>query len=238
MSIPTKTTVNRASIPALMPDLFDAPQDDDRKKFVTISGNIGAGKSSLTDILSSYFGWEAFYENVDDNPYLDDFYDDMRRWSFNLQVFFLSSRFHHQRRIEESDESVVQDRSIYEDAEIFARNLYEMNLMSERDYRNYTELFGIMTSYLQPPTLLVYLKASVPTLVDHIQARGRNFESTIRIDYLERLQKHYSNWIDSYDRGPKMIVNVDEVDFVNNDSDRRQVVSQIESRLYGLFPDE
>jgi len=238
-NLPVARIENRP-LPALhpMPDLFDTPNTDRTKKFVTISGNIGAGKSSLTDILSSYFGWEAFYENVDDNPYLDDFYDDMRRWSFNLQVFFLSSRFHHQRSIEESEQSVVQDRSIYEDAEIFARNLYEMNLMSERDYKNYTELFNIMTSYLQAPSLLVYLKASVPTLVDHIQMRGRNFESTIRIDYLERLQKHYTRWIENYDRGPKMIVDVDEVDFVNKDADRRQVVSQIESRLYGLFPDE
>ena len=224
-----------------MPDLFDAPAADGssgNKKFVTISGNIGAGKSSLTDILSSYFGWRAFYERVDDNPYLDDFYNDMRRWSFNLQVFFLSSRFRHQRRIEESEQSVVQDRSIYEDAEIFARNLYQMNLMSERDYENYTELFKIMTSYLQAPTLLVYLKASVPTLVNHIQSRGREFESTIRIDYLERLQEHYTRWIENYNRGPKMIIDVDEVDFVHNEADRRQVVSQIESRLYGLFPEE
>lgn len=208
------------------------------KKHVAIGGNIGAGKSSLTRVLSDYFGWESFYEQVDDNPYLTDFYNDMRRWSFNLQVYFLSSRFKHQQYIENADGSVVQDRSIYEDAEIFARNLHEMGLMSKRDYENYTELFAIMTSYLRPPSLLVYLRASVPTLVNHIQQRGRDYESTIRIDYLERLQRHYENWIEAYDLGPKMIVDVDELDFVNDDDDRRDVVSRIESRLFGLFPDE
>lgn len=208
------------------------------KKYVAIGGNIGAGKSSLTQVLSEYFGWEAFYEQVDDNPYLTDFYNDMRRWSFNLQVYFLSSRFKHQQYIEDVDHSVVQDRSIYEDAEIFARNLHEMGLMSKRDYENYTKLFAIMTSYLKPPSLLVYLRASVPTLVNHIQQRGREYESTIRIDYLERLQRHYENWIEDYDLGPKMIIDVDELDFVNDDDDRRDVVSRIESRLFGLFPDE
>ena len=207
-------------------------------KYVAIAGNIGAGKSSLTDILSEYFGWEAFYEQVDNNPYLTDFYNDMRRWSFNLQVYFLSSRFQHQQHIEEADHSIVQDRSIYEDAEIFARNLHEMGLMSKRDYENYTKLFAIMTSYLRPPSLLVYLRASVPTLVNHIQQRGREYESTIRIDYLERLQRHYENWIEDYDLGPKMIVDVDELDFVNNEQDRRDVIGRIESRLFGLFPDE
>lgn len=219
-----------------MSDLFDSAER--KKKYVAIAGNIGAGKSSLTEILSNYFEWEAYYERVDDNPYLTDFYNDMRRWSFNLQVFFLSSRFKHQQRIEDMDGSVVQDRSIYEDAEIFARNLHQMGLMSPRDYENYVELFSIMTSYLKPPTLLVYLKASVPTLVNHIQSRGRDYESTIRIDYLERLQGHYEEWISNYELGPKMIIDVDELDFVNNDADRRDVLNRIESRLFGLFPDE
>jgi hypothetical protein len=219
-----------------MSDLFDSAER--KKKYVAIAGNIGAGKSSLTEILSNYFEWEAYYERVDDNPYLTDFYNDMRRWSFNLQVFFLSSRFKHQQRIEDMDGSVVQDRSIYEDAEIFARNLHQMGLMSPRDYENYVELFSIMTSYLKPPTLLVYLKASVPTLVNHIQSRGRDYESTIRIDYLERLQGHYEKWISEYELGPKMIIDVDELDFVNNDADRRDVLNRIESRLFGLFPDE
>ncbi|MFT5142503.1 MAG: deoxyadenosine/deoxycytidine kinase [Rhodothermales bacterium] len=209
----------------------------DTKKYVSIAGNIGAGKSSLTRLLSGYFKWEAMYERVDDNPYLSDFYDDMQRWSFNLQVFFLSSRFNHQRRIEELPHSIVQDRSIYEDAEIFARNLYEMGLMTPRDYENYTSLFKIMTSYLRPPQLLVYLRASVPTLVGHIQSRGRAFESTIRIEYLERLNKHYENWVDRYDLGPKLIIDVDELDFVNVDGDQREIIARIESRLFGLFPE-
>ncbi len=219
-----------------MPDLFDNPSAE--KKHVAIAGNIGAGKTALTDVMGQYFGWETVYEKVDENPYLTDFYNDMRRWSFNLQVFFLSRRFEQLQRIEEMEQSVVQDRSIYEDAQIFARNLYEMGLMSGRDYENYVNLFGIMTSYLTPPTLLVYLRASVPTLVNHIQQRGREYESTIRIDYLERLQGHYEEWIEDYDRGPKLIVDIDERDFVNEEADRRAVLNQVESRLFGLFSDE
>ncbi len=206
------------------------------RKYIAIAGNIGAGKSTLTQMLADYFGWEPFFEQVDDNPYLSDFYEDMKRWSFNLQVFFLSSRFKHQRAIEESPKSVVQDRSIYEDAEIFARNLFEMGLMAQRDYENYVELFGIMTSYLRPPDLLIYLKADVPTLVSHIQARGRDYESSIRIEYLERLNKHYEDWIGRY-TGPKMIVDVDDLDFVNREADRNALLRRIDSRLFGLFPE-
>lgn len=205
------------------------------KKYVAIAGNIGAGKSSLTRLLSNHFKWESYYERVEDNPYLADFYGDMRRWSFNLQVFFLSSRFNQQREIENLPTSVVQDRSIYEDAEIFAKNLHEMGLMTERDYINYTELFSIMTSYLRPPDLLVYLKASVPTLVDHIQTRGREYESGISIDYLKRLNELYEDWVERYDVGDKLIIHVDSLDFVNEEEGRAEVISQIESRLYGLF---
>jgi len=219
-----------------MPDLFDNPSDE--KKHVAIAGNIGAGKTALTDVMGQYFDWTTIYEQVDENPYLTDFYNDMRRWSFNLQVFFLSRRFDQLKEIEEMDASVVQDRSIYEDAEIFARNLYEMGLMSARDFENYGDLFSIMTDYLEPPSLLVYLRASVPTLVDQIQQRGRDYESTIRIDYLERLQGHYEDWIEDYDRGPKLIIDIDELDFVHEEKDRRTVLNQIESRLFGLFPDE
>lgn len=207
------------------------------KKYVAVAGNIGAGKSSLTQILSNYFKWEAYFERVDDNPYLTDFYDDMHRWSFNLQVFFLSSRFNHQRKIEEVPHSVIQDRSIYEDAEIFARNLHEMGLMAGRDYENYTDLFRIMTSYLKSPDLLVYLRAKVPTLVGHIQNRGREFESTIRIEYLERLNQHYEDWISRYEEGPKIIIDVDELDFVNVPEDQHEIIGRIESRLFGLFPE-
>jgi deoxyadenosine/deoxycytidine kinase len=204
--------------------------------YVAVAGNIGAGKSSLTGVLADYFRWDPFYERVDDNPYLSDFYGDMQRWSFHLQVFFLSSRFKHQRDIEDAGRSVVQDRSIYEDAEIFARNLYEMELMEERDYRNYTELFSIMVGYLRPPDLLVYLRATVPTLVRHIQARGRDFEARIRLDYLERLNTLYEEWVAAYPH-PKLIVEVDDLDFVNRPSDRFEVVSRIETRLFGLFPE-
>ena len=205
------------------------------KKYVAIAGNIGAGKSSLTRLLSQHFKWEAFFERVEDNPYLADFYADMRRWSFNLQVFFLSSRFNQQQVIENLPHSVVQDRSIYEDAKIFARNLHEMGLMTQRDFENYTELFAIMTSYLRPPDLLVYLRASVPVLVQHIQSRGRAFESNISIDYLNRLNELYEDWINEYTAGPKLIINVDSLDFVNEEEGRAEVINQIEGRLYGLF---
>ena len=205
------------------------------KKYVAIAGNIGAGKSSLTKIISDHFGWSAFYERVDDNPYLADFYKDMRRWSFNLQIFFLSSRFNQQRQIEANPQSVAQDRSIYEDVEIFARNLYEMELMAERDYENYAELFNVMTSYLQPPDLLVYLRASVPTLVSHINSRGRDFEVSIRLDYLKRLNALYDDWIERYSFGPKMVIDVDTIDFVNKKEDQEAILGRIESRLFGLF---
>jgi deoxyadenosine/deoxycytidine kinase len=219
-----------------MPDLFDNPSQE--KKHIAIAGNIGAGKTALTEVMGRHFDWTPVYEKVDDNPYLTDFYNDMRRWAFNLQVFFLSRRFDQLQKIEEMEGSVVQDRSIYEDAQIFARNLYEMDLMSARDYKNYTTLFSIMTSYVSPPSLLVYLRASVPKLVDHIQRRGREYESTIRIEYLERLQDHYEDWIEEYDRGPKLIIDIDELDFVNDEDDRRAVLNRIESRLFGLFADE
>ena len=206
-----------------------------RPLYLAVAGNIGAGKSTLTQILADTFHWQPFFESVDDNPYLSDFYGDMKRWSFNLQVFFLSSRFKHQKGIEASGVSVIQDRSIYEDVEIFARNLYDMGLMGERDYQNYCELFSIMVGYLRPPDLLVYLRASVPTLVRHIQARGREFENAIRLDYLESLGALYEDWIDRYPY-PKMIVEVDDLDFVTEAADRYEILSRIESRLFGLFP--
>ncbi len=205
------------------------------KTHIAISGNIGAGKSSLTQIISEHFEWQAFYERVDDNPYLADFYKDMRRWSFNLQVFFLSSRFYQQITIESCPTAVAQDRSIYEDVEIFARNLFEMDLMSHRDYKNYRDLFGVMTAFLRPPDLLIYIRASVPTLIQHIQTRGRDFENSIRQDYLERLNVLYDEWIESYNFGPKLIIDADDFDFVNIVEDRQQVLGRIESRLFGLL---
>ena len=204
-------------------------------QFLAIAGNIGAGKSSLTALLAKHYNWNAVYESVDDNPYLADFYEDMKRWSFNLQIYFLSSRFRHQKQLMLSTESFVQDRTIYEDVEIFAKNLFEMNLMAERDYTNYKALFAEMVSYLKPPGLLIYLRAKVPTLVRQIQKRGRDYENTIRIDYLERLNKHYEDWIDRYPH-PKLIIETDDLDFVNQSEDLGVILDLIDKRLFSLFP--
>ncbi|HKL19227.1 MAG TPA: deoxynucleoside kinase [Halalkalibaculum sp.] len=203
-------------------------------KFVAIAGNIGAGKSSLTGLLAKHFNWEAFYESVEDNPYLADFYDDMRRWSFNLQIYFLSSRFRHQKNMLEKEGSIIQDRTIYEDVEIFAKNLHEMGLMSDRDFKNYEALFEEMTQFLQPPDLLIYLRAQVPTLVRQIQQRGRDYENTIRIEYLERLNRLYEDWIGRYPH-EKLIIDTDDLDFVNNQEDLGRVIELIEQRMFGLF---
>ncbi|MFA5668982.1 MAG: deoxynucleoside kinase [Balneolaceae bacterium] len=203
-------------------------------KYVAIAGNIGAGKSSLTGLLSKHFGWEAFYESVDDNPYLADFYEDMRRWSFNLQIYFLSSRFKHQKEMLKDPVSIIQDRTIYEDVEIFAKNLHEMSLMSDRDFKNYEALFHEMSYYLQPPDLLIYLRAQVPTLVHQIQQRGRDYETTIRIDYLERLNNLYESWIDRYPH-EKLIIETDDLDFVNEQEDLGKIIELVDSRLFGLF---
>ena len=203
--------------------------------FLAIAGNIGAGKSSLTALIAKHNNWNAVYESVDDNPYLADFYEDMKRWSFNLQIYFLSSRFRHQKQLMLSTESFVQDRTIYEDVEIFAKNLFEMNLMAERDYTNYKALFNEMVSYLRPPGLLIYLRAKVPTLVRQIQKRGRDYENTIRIDYLERLNKHYEDWIERYPH-PKLIIETDDLDFVNQPEDLGVILDLIDKRLFSLFP--
>lgn len=208
--------------------------DQKDKKYIAIAGNIGAGKSSLTELLGKNFGWKTYYESVDDNPYLSDFYEDMRRWSFNLQIYFLSSRFQHQKKLMELDQSLIQDRTIYEDVEIFAKNLHEMGLMSDRDYKNYCALFDEMVQYLQAPNLLIYLRAEVPTLVRQIQQRGREYENTIRIEYLERLNRLYEDWIDRYDQ-EKLIIDTDNLDFVNNQDDLGKVLELIEQRLFGLF---
>lgn len=206
----------------------------EKKRYIAIAGNIGAGKSSLTSLLGKNFGWETYYESVDGNPYLSDFYDDMRRWSFNLQIYFLTSRFKNQKVLMKLDHSIIQDRTIYEDVEIFAKNLHQMGLMSDRDYKNYSSLFEVMSSYLQAPDLLIYLRAEVPTLVRQIQKRGREYESSIRIEYLERLNTLYEEWIESYDK-EKLIIDTDDLDFVNNEEDLGKVIQLIEQRLYGLF---
>lgn len=208
--------------------------DQKEKKYIAIAGNIGAGKSSLTSLLGKNFGWKTYFESVEGNPYLSDFYEDMRRWSFNLQIYFLSSRFQHQKKLMELDASLIQDRTIYEDVEIFAKNLHEMGLMSDRDYKNYCALFDEMVQYLKAPDLLIYLRAEVPTLVRQIQQRGREYENTIRIEYLERLNRLYEDWIDRYDQ-EKLIIDTDNLDFVNNQDDLGKVLELIEQRLFGLF---
>ena len=205
-----------------------------KAKYIAIAGNIGAGKSSLTGLLAKHYNWEAFYESVDDNPYLSDFYEDMRRWSFNLQIYFLSSRFKHQKEMLTTDISLIQDRTIYEDVEIFAKNLHQMGLMSDRDFKNYEALFYEMSHYLQPPDLLIYLRAQVPTLVSQIQSRGRDYENTIRIDYLERLNKLYEDWIDRYPH-EKLIIDTDNLDFVNKEEDLGRIIELLDQRLFGLF---
>lgn len=209
-------------------------QNSGNKRFIAIAGNIGAGKSSITDLLAKHFGWEPFYESVEDNPYLEDFYEDMLRWSFNLQIYFLSSRFKHQKEMMRKSVSFVQDRTIYEDVEIFARNLHNMGLMSDRDYENYKALFREMVEYLRPPDLLIYLRAQVPTLVRQIQQRGRAYESSIQIEYLERLNQLYEDWIDRYEH-QKLIIDTDDIDFVNNKEDLGDVIARVEQRLFGLF---
>lgn len=209
-------------------------ESKNKEKYIAIAGNIGAGKSSLTGLLAKHFNWEAFYESVDDNPYLSDFYDDMRRWSFNLQIYFLSSRFRHQKEMLNEQISLIQDRTIYEDVEIFAKNLHEMDLMSDRDFQNYEALFKEMSYYLRPPDLLIYLRAQVPTLVKQIQQRGRDYENTIRIDYLERLNKLYESWIDRYPH-QKLIIETDELDFVNNQEDLGKIIKLVDQRIFGLF---
>lgn len=203
-------------------------------RYVAIAGNIGAGKSSLTGLLADNFGWKPYYESVDGNPYLSDFYEDMRRWSFNLQIYFLSSRFQHQKEMLNKSKDIIQDRTIYEDVEIFAKNLHNMNLMSDRDFKNYSELFHQMSYYLRPPDLLIYLRAQVPTLVKQIQLRGREYENSIRIDYLEKLNRLYEDWIDRY-MHDKLIIDTDNLDFVNDKEDLGKVIELVEQRLFGLF---
>lgn len=207
---------------------------DSGANYIAIAGNIGAGKSSLTRLLANHLSWTPYFESVEDNPYLSDFYEDMRRWSFNLQVYFLSSRFEHQVDILMGKNNFIQDRTMYEDVEIFAKNLHEMGLMSDRDFKNYNSLFQVMVQFIRPPDLLIYLKAKVPTLVRQIQQRGREFENTIRIDYLERLNKHYDSFIERYPY-EKLVIETDDLDFVNNKEDLGKIIQLVEQRQFGLF---
>ncbi len=202
---------------------------------VAIAGNIGAGKTTLTKLLAKHYKWEPHFENVETNPYLNDFYDDMSRWSFNLQVYFLNSRFSQIKSIRESGEKIIQDRTIYEDAHIFAPNLYEMGLMSERDYDNYKSLFELMESFVEAPDLLIYLRGSIATLVSQIHKRGRDYENSISIDYLSRLNDRYENWIKGYDKGKLLIIDIDNLDFVDKKEDLGLIVDKIEAEIHGLF---
>ncbi|MCY1636088.1 deoxynucleoside kinase [Marinifilum breve] len=202
---------------------------------IAVAGNIGAGKTTLAGLLAKHYGWEAHFEDVDDNPYLNDFYDDMNRWSFALQIHFLNSRFNQVLALRESGKDIIQDRTIYEDAYIFAPNLESMNLMPKRDFDNYLSLFDIMSSLIQPPDLLIYLRASISTLVEHIQARGRDYEETIRLDYLKRLNERYEAWINGYTNGKLLIIDVDDIDFLNNPKDLSSVITKIDAQLHGLF---
>ena len=199
-----------------------------------IAGNIGAGKTSLTELLSEHYGWEANYEDVIDNPYLDDFYTHMERWSFNLQVYFLNSRFRQLLAAKGKDIKFVQDRTIYEDAHIFAPNLHAMGLMNHRDFTNYKSLFELMESLIEGPDLLIYLRSSIPNLVSKIHKRGREYESSISIDYLSRLNERYEAWISTYDKGNLLIIDVDELDFVENKADFSKVIEKIDAEIKGL----
>ena len=202
---------------------------------IAVAGNIGVGKTTLTGLLAKNFNWEPHYESVDNNPYLDDFYTDMQRWAFNLQVYFLNSRFGQLKEFQESGKNIIQDRTIYEDAHIFAPNLHAMGLMTSRDFDNYLSLFKLMSSFVNPPDLLIYLRASVPTLVKQIQSRGRDYESSIRIDYLTRLNERYEAWISEYTSGKLLIIDTDDLDFSKNQEDLGFVVDKVNAELHGLF---
>jgi deoxyadenosine/deoxycytidine kinase len=206
-----------------------------RPKHVAVAGNIGAGKTTLTEMLSKHYRWIPQFEDVDHNPYLNDFYEDMPRWSFNLQVFFLNSRLNQLLEIHSGTETVIQDRTIYEDAHIFAPNLHEMGLMSKRDYDNYFQFFQTLKRLIQPPDLLIYLQASVPTLVGQIQKRGREYEENIRLDYLKRLNDLYNKWIEGYKEGALLVIDIDKNKFPENDEHLGEIITRIDAQLYGLF---
>ncbi|MCB2206709.1 MAG: deoxynucleoside kinase [Bacteroidetes bacterium] len=201
---------------------------------IAIAGNIGSGKTTLTRLLAKHFNWKPHFEDVENNPYLHSFYEDMQRWSFNLQIYFLNSRFRQVVEIRKSGKNIIQDRTIYEDAYIFAPNLHSMNLMSTRDFENYISLFELMSSFIQPPDLLIYLRGSVSTLVEQIQKRGRDYEESIRLDYLKLLNERYEAWIEKYDQGKLLIINVDDTDF-NDPENLSVVIDKVNADLHGLF---
>ncbi len=202
---------------------------------IAIAGNIGAGKTTLTTLLSQHLKMEPHYESVDENPYLEDFYHDMERWSFHLQVYFLNSRFRQILEIKKDNKDIIQDRTIYEDRFIFASNLHAMGLMTQRDYDNYASLFDLMELIVTPPDLLIYLKASIPTLVRNIHSRGRDYEKSINIDYLSNLNKRYNDWIDHYDKGKLLVIEVDDLNFVKKPEDLGTIIEKVNAEIHGLF---
>jgi deoxyadenosine/deoxycytidine kinase len=204
-------------------------------KHIAVAGNIGSGKTTLTGMLAKHYKWTPHFEDIDHNPYLVDFYEDMPRWSFNLQIYFLNNRLKQLIDIRNGSQTVIQDRTIYEDAYIFAPNLFDMGLMTKRDFENYSSFFQNLKTLVKPPDLLVYLKASVPTLVDQIQKRGREYEENIRLDYLKRLNGFYNKWIDEYKDGPLLVIEVDHSNFAEKDVDFAEVVRKIDAQLHGLF---
>lgn len=202
---------------------------------IAVAGNIGSGKTTLTGLLAKHYKWEANYENVEENPYLNDFYNDMQRWSFNLQIFFLNSRFNQILELKEKKKKIIQDRTIYEDAYIFAPNLHSMGLMTTRDYENYFSLFNSMEKSIGAPDLIIYLRASVPTLVNNIQQRGREYEEAIRLDYLKRLNERYEAWVSQYDKGDLLIIDVDNNNFRDNKEDLGEIINAVDGKIHGLF---
>ena len=204
-------------------------------KHIAVAGNIGAGKTTLTEMLAKHYGWDVHFEDTTTNPYLGDFYTDMNRWSFNLQIYFLNSRYRQILDIRKGENTVIQDRTIYEDAHIFAPNLHDMGLMSERDFKNYIDLFHLMSSQVQPPDLLIYLRSGIPKLVDHIQKRGREYEGNMSLDYLKRLNERYEEWIQGYKAGNLLVVQNDNMDFKNNPEDLGTVIEMIEREIHSLF---
>lgn len=203
--------------------------------YLAICGNIGSGKTSLAEKLGHHYGWDVLFESVDGNPYLSDFYEDMEKWAFHLQVYFLNSRFSQIKKVQESQKSTIQDRTIYEDAYIFAMNLYKSKLLNERDYRTYLDLFESMIAHVKAPDLLVYLKSDTPKLVSQIQKRGREYENAIRLDYLKNLNEHYTHWISEYKEGKVLIIDVNQLDFVQNVDDFSFIVERIDAEIHGLF---
>ena len=198
---------------------------------IAVAGNIGSGKTTLTNMLSKHYGWETHFEDVEHNPYLNDFYHDMQRWSFNLQIYYLNSRFTQVQEIKSTEQTVIQDRTIYEDANIFAPNLLSMGLMTNRDFKNYESIFKTLKSFVKDPDLLIYLRSNIPNLVDQIHKRGRDYENSISIEYLSRLNERYEAWIQSYDKSNLLIIDVDNIDFVENNEDFKSIINKIDSKI-------